>query len=127
MSGNPTGSCALVWTAVVIHPPRSRAFPKPDLGHLAADGVLRTSLAESIGRQKPTGKSKFRCCIIKIGAKLGFWKAALQIPPYFRRSATAACPARHFSARWGVVSSRTCFTAPRDSVTSFLDPLIAFV
>src|SRR6516225_2698761 len=30
ISGKPETSCALVWTAVVINPPRSRAFPKPD-------------------------------------------------------------------------------------------------
>jgi hypothetical protein len=72
--------------AVVINPPRSRAFPKPDKTKLAADGVLGTRLAESNGRQKPAAKSKFCCLIIEIGMGRGFWKAALRITPYFRRS-----------------------------------------
>jgi hypothetical protein len=42
------------------------------------------NLAESKGWQKPAPQSKFRCVIIKIGAGLGFWKAALRITPYFQ-------------------------------------------
>jgi len=48
--------------------------------------VLAASLAESAGGQKPAAKSKFRCLFIEIGMGRGFWKAALRIMPYFRRS-----------------------------------------
>src|SRR6202161_4495429 len=83
MSGKPAGSCALVMAAVVINPPRSRALPKPDLRWLRMGAGI--NLSESNGRQKPAAQSKFRCVIIKIGAGLGFWKAALRITLYFRR------------------------------------------
>src|ERR1700710_2803607 len=68
MSGMPTGSCDLVMAAVVINPPRSRAFPKPALRYGCGWGLFGT-LAESNGRQKPAAQSKFRCLIIKIGTE----------------------------------------------------------
>src|SRR6202453_5482730 len=83
MSGKPAGSCALVMAAVVINPPRSGGLPKPDLRWLRMGAVI--NLSESNGRQKPTAQSKFRCVIIKIGAGLCFWEAALRIAPHFRR------------------------------------------
>jgi hypothetical protein len=46
---------------------------------------VRTNLAESNGWQKPAAQSKFRCFIIKIGAELDFWRAALRITPHFYR------------------------------------------
>jgi hypothetical protein len=51
---------------------------------------VRTNLAESNGRQKPAAQSKFRCFIIKIGAELDFWRAALRITPHFFRR--PGCP-----------------------------------
>src|SRR5580692_11750011 len=83
MSGKPAGSCALVMAAVVINPPRSRALPKPDLRWLRMGAEI--NLSESNGRQKPGAQSKFRCVIIEIGVRRGFWKAAPRIMPYFRR------------------------------------------
>ena len=87
MSGKPViagadDSCTLVVAAVVINPPRSRAFPKPDLRTWLRMGAGR-NLSESRGSQKPAAQSKFRRFIIKIGAGPGFWKAALRITPYF--------------------------------------------
>src|SRR5580698_1056672 len=84
MSGKPTGAWVLVMAAVVISPPGSRAFPKPDFAVWLRMGAFR-NLAESNGRQKPTAQSKFRCFIIKIGTNRDFWKAALRITPYFCR------------------------------------------
>src|SRR6202035_1657656 len=66
ISGKPVISCALVMAAVVINPPRSRAFPKPDLRYGCGYG-LEFSLAESNGRQKSAIRSKFRCLFIEIG------------------------------------------------------------
>jgi len=68
--------------AVVINPPRSRAFPKPDMLNGCGWGA-GINLAESNGRQKPAAQSKFRCLFIEIGAELDFWRAALRITPYF--------------------------------------------
>src|SRR6266700_5051272 len=82
ISGNPVISCALVVAAVVINPPRSRAFPKPDLRHGCGCG-LEISLAESFGRQKSAIRSKFRCLFIEIGMARVFGKAALRIAPHF--------------------------------------------
>src|ERR1700722_485550 len=102
MSGKPAGapadSCALVMAAVVISPPRSRALPKPDLRWLRMGAGI--NLSESNGRQKPAAQSKFRCIIIKIGAGLGFWKAALRITLGFtmpiRLTGHHRYPGRHF-------------------------------
>jgi hypothetical protein len=45
---------------------------------MAAVVGLKTSLSESIGRQKPEAESKFRCFFIEISMGRGFWKAALR-------------------------------------------------
>src|ERR1700689_4659475 len=84
MSGKPTGAWVLVMAAVVISPPGSRAFPKPDFAVWLRMGGFR-NLAESNGRQNPTAESKFHCLIIKIGVGRGFWEAALQTTPFFCR------------------------------------------
>src|SRR6267142_5917951 len=84
MSGKPAGSETLLMAAVVINPPRSRAFPETrsvEWLRMRAN----VNLAESTGRQKPAAQSKFRCLIIEIGCVSGFWRAALRITPHFFR------------------------------------------
>src|SRR5579862_9545422 len=85
MSGIPTGSSILVMAAVVIHPPGSRAFPKPDLAG-GCGWVLQTSLADGTGSQKPAHNAKFRCFFIEICMERGFGRAALQIRAAFPRA-----------------------------------------
>jgi len=59
------------------------------------------NVSESKGRQKPATQSKFRCVIIKIGAGLGFWKAALRITPYFPPICSGRRPETgHLLALW---------------------------
>src|SRR5437773_5219074 len=82
ISGKPTGSLTWLMAAVVINPPRSRAFPKPDLLN-GCGWVLLANLAESNGWQKPAAQSKYHCFIFEIGPELDFWRAALRITPYF--------------------------------------------
>ena len=93
------------------------------------------NLAESNGRQKPAAQSKFRCLIIKIGAGRGFWKAALRITPYFRRLNLGTRP-RTIEVRWHFPPPSLVMLGlrpdrpprqHRNFVTSFIDPLIAFV
>src|SRR6185312_3882408 len=79
MSGKPEISRALVVAAVVIIPPRSRAFPKPDIYKHGRRWGRLASLAESANRQKPAGKSKFHCFFMQISMKRRFGKAALRI------------------------------------------------
>ena len=94
------------------------------------------NLAESNGRQKPSSggaESKFRCLIIKIGAGLGFWKAALRITPYFCRGDLAGRTGDDLVALLVTIATyvRTVTDPPprphRNLVTSFIDPLVAFV
>src|SRR5207302_1374461 len=122
ISGKPTGSLTWLMAAVVINPPRSRAFPKPDLLN-GCGWVLAANLAESNGWQKPAAQSKFQCLIIEIGAELGFWRAALRITPYFCRRAgspTGGLHLRngHFPPPWRVVRSEP--SANRGTETGFL-------
>src|SRR5262249_16768351 len=88
MSGIPTGSSILVMAAVVIHPPRSRAFPKPDLAG-GCGWVLQLSLADGTGSQKPGVRSKFRRFFIEICIRRGFGRAALRIDAAFCFSGAA--------------------------------------
>jgi len=71
--------------AVVIGPPRLRDAPETRFTGVAADGFVQRNLPESREGQKPGPQSKFRWIIMKIVTGRGFWKAALQIPPGFRR------------------------------------------
>jgi hypothetical protein len=54
----------------------------------------RRNLAESNGGKKPAVQSKFRCVIMKIGAELGFWKAALRITLSFAEPLEPLAPGR---------------------------------
>src|SRR4051794_23754458 len=98
----------------------------------------RLNLAESNGWQKPVTQSKFHCFIMKIGAVLDFFRAALRITPHFRLidrlSRRMTGSGWHFLHPWRVARSEPTLEAPvetayrnRNFVTSFLDPLIAFV
>jgi membrane protein DedA with SNARE-associated domain len=94
-------------------------------------GVVR-NLAESNGRQKPAVGSKFRCYIIKIDAEPGFWKAALQFTPYFRRANWRSGPGSDLVALslGDTVYDRSASPAERQNrklVVSFIDPLVQFV
>src|SRR5947199_8279528 len=80
MSGKPAGSAVLVMAAVVINPPRSRAFPKPDLRIWLRMGAIG-NLADRSRRQKPAAS-----------------KVACKVPSYFhqdrvRRRFLEGCPA----------------------------------
>ena len=98
---------------------------------MAADGCC-WNLAESNGWQKPAAQSKFRCLIIEIGAALEFLEGcpanhAALLPALAGRPGIAACwhfPALSELARSG---SAQAHYRHRNFVTSFLDPLIAFV
>src|SRR4029078_1338453 len=83
MSGKPAGSSILVIAAVVINPPRSRAFPKPDLQY-GCGWVLAKSIREQ-GSAEARGPIKVPLDIHKDRHGPGFWKAALRIMPYFIR------------------------------------------
>jgi len=82
----------------------------------------RINLAESNGRQKPAAQSKFRFYIIKIGAKLDFWRAALRITPSFlpggRPPAQTLIAGWHFQPLRRVV--RSAVAANRDTLSGIL-------
>ena len=114
---------------------RHQSSEVPDVPETRSVEWLRmganVNLAESRGRQKPAAQSKFRCLIIKIGSVSGFWRAALRITPHFCRLATppgskpGAC--RPFQLLPGLDSSGSALPWDSKVVTSFLDPVIAFV
>jgi membrane protein DedA with SNARE-associated domain len=96
------------------------------------------TLAESNDWQKPASQSKFHWFIIKIGAEPVFWKAALRITPYFfpdHFGDSTGLDLMALSISAGVYARPATGSGEAagpnfqhgNLVTSFIEPLVAFV